>query len=124
MREVGDPDGAEVLLLAGDRDGNEPAVALLERGAELALRALDRGLRDRMDAAAVGGRVDGEELEGAHDFDLLAVGIEERPEMDASSAPAGRSTATSKRAAVDGELDRHDREPDHLAELGARGGRS
>ena len=41
MREVGDTDRG-VRLLARDRDGHEPAVALLEGGAEIALDALDR----------------------------------------------------------------------------------
>ena len=73
MRHVGDPDG-DMGFLAGNRHRNEPAVALLEGGAEIALRALDRGLRDRMDAAAVGRRVDGEKGEAAHDFTFSPAG--------------------------------------------------
>ena len=73
VRDVGDADGG-VVFLAGDRDRDEPAVALLERGAEVALRALDRRPRDRVDAAAVGGSVDGEEREAAHDFTFSPAG--------------------------------------------------
>ena len=72
MRDVGDADG-RVVLLAGDRDRDEPAVALLERGAEIALRALDRRLRDRMESAAVGGGVDERNGE-AHDFTFSPAG--------------------------------------------------
>ncbi len=72
MRDIGDA-GCRVLLLAGDRDGNEPAASLLERGAEVALRAIDSGDGHGMEAAAVGGSIDGEEGE-AHDFTFSPAG--------------------------------------------------
>ncbi len=65
---------AAVLLLARDRDGDEPAATLLEGRAEVALRALDRRDGDRVDVAVVGGGVDGEEVERAHDFTFSPAG--------------------------------------------------
>ena len=72
MRQVGNTDSA-ALLLARDRDGNEPAVALLKGGAEVALGALDRRDGNRVDVAAIHRRIDREEGQ-AHDFTLSPAG--------------------------------------------------
>ena len=74
MGDVGDADGG-VLFLAGNRDRDGPAAALLERGPEVALRPVDRGDGNRVEAAAIGGGVDGEERKAvAHDFTFSPAG--------------------------------------------------
>jgi len=52
---VDDP-GSLVLLLTGYRDGDEPAVSLLEDGATLTLRAVDRGAGERFARLCIDGK--------------------------------------------------------------------
>ena len=92
-----------VLLLAGDRDGHEPAVALLEGRAEVALRALDRRLRDRVEAAVRRQPRRPRGTRGAHDFSFSPVGIVERTEVHGhrrrlARSPARRSGHRRRRA--------------------------
>src|SRR5437899_2937448 len=75
MAQIGDADRGDVTLLARDRDGHEPAAALLEARAGVALGALHRGLRER----PVGRRRDGQELKCAHDFSLTPSGSKNGP---------------------------------------------
>src|SRR5689334_14049150 len=93
MAQIRDPYRGDVLLLPRDRDGHEPAAALLEPGAKIALRARHGGRRDR----AFGRGRDRKELQHAHPLSRTPSGSKNGPRWTRISTGLP-STTTSNEA--------------------------
>ena len=74
VREVGDADGRACASSPGIETGTSQPSRSSNVAPSVALRALHRRCRDRVDVAAVGGGVDREEGESAHDFTFSPAG--------------------------------------------------
>ena len=124
VRQIGDPDAGEMLVLARHRRRDEPAVALLERRVRSAEEPLGGGARHRVEAALVPRRATARGSRGRRScLEPLARRVEERPEMHAHRTGSAVDLDDEPAPSTASSL-RDDREPDHLAELGASAART